>query len=626
MKIKKAPQVEECSRLIETIVENSQDAIIGESFDGIIISWNAGAEKMFGYSAEEVIGKTVKFLYPPEIDGKELKNLIDKIKQDELIAPYDSIRICKDGHKVDVEISVSPIKERDGAVVGMSIIERDITRRKLAEKALRESNELLSLYISNSPIYAFIKSVTSTESRVIKASRNFVEMIGKLGLDITGKTMTELFPAEFAAKITADDWAVVSSGKALEVNEDFNGRNYITIKFPIRQGDKNLLAGYTIDITDRKKAEEELAAKTMLLNAQLEMSIDGILAVDNEGHTIILNKHFGEMWKIPQEILDTKDDKAMLSSIMKQLKNPEEFGRKVEYLYKHQDEKSRDDIEFIDGRWFDRYSSPLIGESGKFFGRIWFFRDITEQKKIDIAKTEFVSLASHQLRTPLSAINWYIETLNNEEIGSINAKQKEYLGEIYSASQRMAKLVGDLLNLSRIEFGLFSVEPEPIDIVKITKMVIKEVQGQIIIRRQKLIENYESNLGTINVDKNLTWIILQNLLSNAVKYTPDKGTISLTIQKEKEGNNLFIAVADNGYGIPLQQQSRIFEKFFRADNVREKNVESTGLGLYIVKQILEKSGGTIRLESIENKGTTFFVSLPLKGMTAKEGSKKLIAG
>ncbi|HWQ21910.1 MAG TPA: PAS domain S-box protein [Clostridia bacterium] len=144
----------------------------------------------------------------------------------------------------------------------------DITERKKAEEALQGSNELFSLFIKHSPIYSYIKEVTPTESRVLQASDNYPEMIGVLGLHMAGKTMTELFPAEFAAKITADDWAVVSKGEILRLDEDLNGRNYTTIKFPIIRGDKTLLAGYTIDITDRKRAEEEKAA----LQAQLFQS------------------------------------------------------------------------------------------------------------------------------------------------------------------------------------------------------------------------------------------------------------------------------------------------------------------------------------------------------------------
>jgi len=146
------------------------------------------------------------------------------------------------------------------------------------------------------------------------------------------------------------------------------------------------------DITERKQVEKALLIKTMLLEAQSETSIDGILAVDNEGRSILFNKRFGELWKIPQHILDTKDDAVMLECVLKQLKDPDEFGRKVAYLYEHRAEQSREEIEFADGRYLDRYSSPLLSTNGQHLGRIWFFRDITDRKRAEEALRESEAL------------------------------------------------------------------------------------------------------------------------------------------------------------------------------------------------------------------------------------------
>lgn len=185
----------------------------------------------------------------------------------------------------------------------------------------------------------------------------------------------------------------------------------------------------------------------------------------------------------------------------------------------------------------------------------------------------------------------------------------------------MVELVNALLNVSRLELGTFVVEPEPTDIVEVAKACAKEFKLQISEKKLVLQEKYDPDIPSISADPKLLNIVFGNLLSNAVKYNPDGGSIKLSISKAN--GRLSIVVADTGYGIPKNQQDKIFSKLFRADNVREKDTEGTGLGLYIVKSIIDHSGGKIWFESKENKGTTFYVTLPLAGMKKKEGTKAL---
>ncbi len=249
----------------------------------------------------------------------------------------------------------------------------------------------------------------------------------------------------------------------------------------------------------------------------------------------------------------------------------------------------------------------------KLIGAIVVFRDITKEKQIDKAKTEFVSLASHQLRTPLSTVNWYTEMLMDGDAGEVNKEQKKYLEEIYHGNQRMVELVNALLNVSQLELGTFVLEPKPTDVEALVRSVIDEQKPVIGEKKQKLITNFAKDLPKINTDPKFLRMVFQNLLSNAVKYTPEEGSIEFDILYDKEERSIKIKVADTGYGIPKNQHDKIFTKLFRADNVREKDTEGTGLGMYIVKSIVENTGGTIRFESEENKGTTFYVTLPLDG-------------
>lgn len=276
-------------------------------------------------------------------------------------------------------------------------------------------------------------------------------------------------------------------------------------------------------------------------------------------------------------------------------------------------------------------ASPVLID-GNVVGVVEVFRDVSQERAVDKAKSEFVSLASHQLRTPLSAINWYSEMLMDGDAGKITKKQKEYLDEIYKGNQRMIDLVNALLNVSRIDLGTFSVEPEEMDLNKTITDVLKEIEPSIEERNIHLSVGTKK-LATMIADPQLMRMIVTNLLTNAVKYTPEGGEVTVhsdmvTAGEEVHGkkvkeDSVFFSVSDTGYGIPENQKKFIFSKLFRADNVQRRDTKGTGLGLYIVKSIIDLAHGMIWFDSTEDKGTTFYVVLPLHGMEKKEGSKRI---
>jgi two-component system sensor histidine kinase VicK len=257
--------------------------------------------------------------------------------------------------------------------------------------------------------------------------------------------------------------------------------------------------------------------------------------------------------------------------------------------------------------------SPIMFDD-KPIGTIEVFRDTTREQQIDRAKTEFVSVASHQLRTPLTAMRWYLELLLKGNMGPLNAEQQTSLREVYDSNIRMIELVSALLSVARIEVGTLTASPELSDIQQLAHDVVFELKPQIADKALVFNEYYDKALPSMPLDPDLTRVIFQNLLTNAVKYTPDGGNVSLRI--EKEGRNVHIEVTDTGYGIPKRQQRMLFTKLFRADNVRQRDTDGTGLGLYIVQSIVKNSKGKIWFKSVENEGTTFFVDLPLKGMAS----------
>lgn len=261
--------------------------------------------------------------------------------------------------------------------------------------------------------------------------------------------------------------------------------------------------------------------------------------------------------------------------------------------------------------------APLLMEKERLYGFVGVERDITKQKEVDRARTEFVSIASHQLRTPLAVINWYLEMVLQEDIGSLNKEQRKYLGQVQAASHRMVNLVNALLNVSRMDLGIFSVTPEPIKLENIANEVLTELQQQIDEKGITITKEYESGLPAIDADPVLLRVVFQNILSNAVRYGIQGGSVTITVKKQDEKNAL-LSVADTGIGIPQQQQQKVFQKFFRADNAREKEPDGSGLGLYVTKAIIDYAEGKIWFSSEEGVGSTFFVTLPLAGMQRRE--------
>lgn len=267
-------------------------------------------------------------------------------------------------------------------------------------------------------------------------------------------------------------------------------------------------------------------------------------------------------------------------------------------------------------------AAPLKNIDGEIIGCVVVFRDVTKEREIDKMKTEFVSVASHQLRTPLTAISWFVERLRKGKVGKLTKKQKEYFNDIYQSTQRMIKLVNELLNVSRLETGALIVEPVPTKIVAIVQDVLRGVDPLAKKKQCKLTFIKPKSFPNIPLDEPLIRQVIHNLLTNAINYSA-RGKGQVVIKLTKESDNCILSVADNGIGIPKKQHKRIFEKFFRADNAQKLETEGSGLGLYISKMIIKSSEGKIWFQSEEGKGTKFYVSIPLSGMKKKEGKKSL---
>ncbi|MBP9669345.1 MAG: PAS domain-containing protein [Candidatus Pacebacteria bacterium] len=238
--------------------------------------------------------------------------------------------------------------------------------------------------------------------------------------------------------------------------------------------------------------------------------------------------------------------------------------------------------------------------------------DVTKEAEVDKAKSEFVSLASHQLKTPLTSLRWTMEGLLGGVAGVLTPDQAKHMNSVLQSSNRMIEMVNDLLNVSRIENDTLRIQPEEIDVCELAKSVYEEQRHKAEERRLNFTLNCAPGMPHMQADKSLLRMVFQNLISNAIKYTSEGGVVTCDVElggAVKE--SLFVRVQDTGIGIPKADQGRVFEKLHRASNAESLVTDGTGLGLYIIKMICQKVGGDVTFESIEDKGTTFYASLPL---------------
>lgn len=400
-----------------------------------------------------------------------------------------------------------------------------------------------------------------------------------------------------------------------------------------------------IDLEKSKKAMANILKDLSLTKTDLELSKnkddallssigDGVFAIDRNERIILFNeaasnitgytykevagKKFSDILHF--DVRSSGDNK--LSFINKALSGKAGKMPRMTYIqHKH-------------GHWIPvaDSSSPVL-EKSKVTGAIIVFRDITKELEIETTKNEFVSLASHQLRTPLTAIGWYTELLLKDQHRLLSKEQKAYLKEVRDGNKRMTELVNALLNLSRLELGAVEIEPKVIDIGEIVSSVESELSRQITTKSQSFKQEISADLPKIKSDPQLLRIIIQNLVTNAVKYTPNKGKILLSVEHIKTAksiaghkvlaNRILISVKDNGYGIPQKEHAKIFTKLYRASNIKIKNTDGTGLGMYIVKLLCAILKGKIWFESTEDKGSTFYVTIPVNAKLSRAGTKQL---
>lgn len=376
-----------------------------------------------------------------------------------------------------------------------------------------------------------------------------------------------------------------------------------------------------------KDSYQRIALEKQRDDALLESMGEGLLAVDQDGRVVLVNSVAVQLLELPSRQNAIGGLVYDIAHIYDTSQNAEVRAEQhPAYTTLHSGTPVSNTFGFKrgDGKkiLLGLTANPVV-LNGQTVGAIIIMRDVTKEKEVDRMKTEFISLASHQLRTPLSAIRWFTEMLLSGDAGKITAEQEEFTKNIYDSTQRMIDLVNSLLNISRIESGRIIIDPKPTDLAELINGIVNDLKAKTAERQQTLLVSVHKDLPKINVDPRLIGQVYLNFLTNAIKYTPKGGEISVFISRK--GEEVVSQITDNGYGIPKEQQGRVFQKFFRAENIVKTETDGTGLGLYLVKAIIESSGGKVWFKSEEGKGTSFWFSIPMAGMKAKQGEVTLDA-
>ena len=453
---------------------------------------------------------------------------------------------------------------------------------------------------------------------------------------------TEVIGVGVPIKLGSMRWGVIVEQDASEVEASLNEVSWwllvilsgnmavililVYLVMAVRRANKELIKRYYISESEREKAVVE-KNKT---SAIISNFVDPVLVFNHEWRLALFNGSAKKILGITARDLNKKmllKNKNFLLADLKNIIKTKFVSRIIEH--------DKDGIPVVEEATMDfnaktpdklsafNSAGPSIGSNriykvltakitdsqGRWLGYMKIFYDITREKLVDQLKSEFISIAAHQLRTPLSSIKWEIKMVLDGDAGAINEEQRELLNKGYVSNERVIGLVNDLLNVSRIEDGQFGFEFQKINLEIIMDPIIKNIEETALRANIHFNKILPARWPAISADKEKISLAMQNILDNAVKYTPEHGKLELNIALS--GKFVNIKVRDSGVGIPAEDQARIFSKFYRGSNVVRMQTEGSGLGLFITKNIINTLHGEIKLTSEEGKGTVVEVILPV---------------
>jgi PAS domain S-box-containing protein len=508
-------------------------------------------------------------------------------------------------------------------------LQQEIARRKQAEETLKESEEKLAKAFQASPEALFITRIS--DNKIIEANEGFTRFTGYSFEEANKLSSAERNLWVYEEEHDRATRAFEETGRVYkeEIHSRMKSGEIRVGIFSAERIDihgEPCLAFVITDITERKKMEEELAVKTVLLEAAAETTLDGIIAVDENDRVILYNKRFQEMFNIPPELIEAGDDIPLRKYVVSQLEDTEALLQKLDYTYADKERVFETETYHRDGRVFANYASPLWDKKGNYRGKITYIQDITSHKraeedlKVVNAKLEesnrdlqdFVYIASHDLREPLRKIASFGTLLQDSLEGQLDEDQQENFGFMIDGAKRMQAMVDDLLTYSRV-----TTKAKPIELVDLNQVIedLKSLELATMLEETRGTISVPEALPPVNGDSSQLHQLLQNLIANGIKFRREGVKPEITIRARGIQKDMArLEIQDNGIGIDEKYHEQIFTMFKRLHS-RER-YEGTGIGLAVCQKIVRRHGGEIGVKSTPGKGATFWFTLP-KGIIDK---------
>jgi two-component system, cell cycle sensor histidine kinase and response regulator CckA len=604
---------------LAALVESSQDAIISKDMNGRIMSWNRGAEQMYGYTANEAIDQHISMLVPPDRPD-EVPNILRKLRQGVETKNLETVRVSKDGKRLDVLLTVSPVRDTDGRLTGASVIARDITAEKAAQEALRKATET-SIYSSPVPIIA-----VDTEGRVTTWNPAAEAVFGWNQQEVLGKPLPTV-PSEEAERASQLHRRLLA-GETLtgvEVRRRTKSGSLVTISLsgsPLWDGESQVrgIIGFHTDITARKNAEEALRQAEEKYRSIFENAVEGIYQATPEGKYISANPALARMlgFDSPEELIASCKDISRQEYINPEVRSTfiaaieeQEVVLDFEYEAHRKDGKKT---------WLSTSAHAVRDAKGRMIHLEGTVQDISEKRELEhqvrqMQKIEAIGRlaggVAHDFNNILMAISSYAELLGKK---TTDEATRRYVEEMAKAVNRGSALTQGLLTFSRKQVS----SPKVLDLNTL-------IAQQLEMLKRLIPENIElkfvpsSAMTRIKADPSQVEQVVMNLVINARDAMATGGVVTIKTGKasldatEDSGmdpalrrNHVLLSVSDNGCGMDAETKSHLFEPFYTT----KEQGKGTGLGLATVFGIVKQSMGHISVESELQQGTTFKIYFP----------------